>query len=396
MITDRIRNVTPSMTLAVIGKVGALKAAGVKVIDFGAGEPDFPTPQYIKQAAVKAIEENFTKYTPANGIPQLRAKIAEKLKKENNLTYSADEVIVGAGGKQEIYNAVQVLIQEGDQVIIPAPYWVSYPDIVALAGGKPVIVQTREQDDFKLTPQTLSKALTDRTKMLILNSPHNPTGTVYSKKDLQELTELLSSREMYILSDEVYEYLIYSGEPHVSIANISPQMKGRTILVNSFSKTYSMTGWRIGYAAGPREIIDAMSLLQGQATSNPNSIAQKAALSALSGGEKELQEMVSSFRERRDYTIEQLNKIPGIRCKLPNGAFYAFFSIANFIGKKVAGEEVTGCLKFAEILLEKAHIAVVPGISFGAPNYIRLSYATSMEQIKEGISRLRELLQSAK
>jgi aspartate aminotransferase len=396
MITDRAKSITPSMTLAVIGKVGALKAAGVKVIDFGAGEPDFPTPQYIKQAAIKAMEENFTRYTPANGIPQLRAKIAEKLKKENNLTYSPDEVIVGAGGKQEIYNAVQVLVQEGDEVIIPAPYWVSYPDIVVLAGGKPVIVQTREEDDFKLTPQALSGALTNRTKMLILNSPHNPTGTVYSRRDLQELSEVLSSREICVLSDEVYEYLIYTGEPHTSIANISPQMKGRTILVNSFSKTYSMTGWRIGYAAGPREIIDAMSLLQGQSTSNPNSIAQKSALAALSGGEKELQEMVSSFRQRRDYTIEQLNRIPGIRCKLPEGAFYAFFSIANFIGKKIGGTEITGCLKFAEILLDKAQIAVVPGISFGAPNYIRLSYATSMEQIKEGISRLRELLQSAK
>jgi len=384
------------MTLAVIGKVGALKAAGVKVIDLGAGEPDFPTPQYIKEAAIKAIEENFTKYTPANGIPQLRAKIAEKLKKENNLTYSPNEVIVGAGGKQEIYNAVQVLIQEGDEVIIPAPYWVSYPDIVILAGGKPVIVQTREEDDFKLAPEALSGALTNRTKMLILNSPHNPTGTVYSKKDLQELAEVLSTREIHILSDEVYEYLIYTGEPHTSIANISPRMKDRTILVNSFSKTYSMTGWRIGYAAGPREIIDAMNLLQGQATSNPNSIAQKAALAALSGGEKELQEMVSSFRKRRDYTIEQLNRIPGIHCNLPEGAFYAFFSISNFVGRKFGDVEITGCLKFAEILLDKAQVAVVPGISFGAPNYIRLSYATSMDEIKEGLSRLRELLITAR
>ncbi|MFH1421444.1 MAG: pyridoxal phosphate-dependent aminotransferase [Planctomycetota bacterium] len=392
MIANRVKGVKPSMTIAVISKVRALKASGVKVIDFGAGEPDFPTPGYIKAAAVKAIEENFTRYTPANGIPELRTKIAEKLEKQNNLKYTKDEIIVGAGGKQEIFNAMQVLVQEGDEVIIPAPYWVSYPDVVVLAGGKPVIAETREQDDFGLSPETLSKLITNKTKMIILNSPRNPTGTVYSKEDLEKLAEVLSTKEIYMLSDDVYEYFIYSGEPHLSIANINSRMKDYTIVINSFSKTYSMTGWRIGYAAGPRKIIDAMNIFQGQATSNPNSIAQKACLAALSGGEEELKNMVSAFRKRRDYTIEELNKIPGIKCSVPKGAFYAFFSIADFVGKKVEGREIKDCLSFAELLLEKEQIAVVPGVSFGAPNYIRLSYATNMEDIKEGISRLQKLL----
>jgi aspartate aminotransferase len=395
MLTERVKAVKPSMTLAVIAKVRQLKASGVKVFDFGAGEPDFNTADYIKEAAVAALKDNFTRYTAASGIIELREAIARRISSDNQLEYSPDQILITNGAKQSIYNGLQALAQEGDEVIIPAPYWVSFPEMVVLAGAKPVIVEGSEENEFRLTAGQLEKALTPNTKAFIMNSPQNPTGTVYSRDELEALARVFIERNIFVISDEVYDKLRYNPEPHASIAQVSPEMKERTLLVNSLSKTYAMTGWRIGFCAGPKELISAMAKVQSQSTSGVSSITQKAALAALSSGDEIIAERTEEFRKRRDFTVKRINSIDGLSCFMPGGAFFLFFSIGDFVGKTFGETKVTGSIEFATVLLEQKHVAVVPGIGFGAENYIRLSYATSMEDIKEGLDLLEEFLASA-
>ncbi len=396
MLTERVKAVKPSMTLAVIAKVRELKASGVKVIDFGAGEPNFDTPDYVKEAAVQALEENFTRYTAAGGIPELRQAIAARIKKELGLAYSPDEVVITNGGKQAIYNALQALVQKGDEVVIPSPYWVSYPEMVRLADATPVIVQGLEENQFRVSASQVERLITPNTKAFILNSPQNPTGTVYSREELQELASMFVERGIYVISDEVYDKLNYTGEPHVSIAQISEGMKAQTVLVNSFSKTYAMTGWRVGYGSAAQEIISSLAKIQSQSTSGINSITQKAALAALGSGDDIVEERRKDFKKRRDFTVERINSIKGLSCFKPGGAFYVFFSIESFTGKAFGDAKVNGSIDFAQALLEQKHVAVVPGVGFGAENYIRLSYATDMDNIKAGLDLLEEFLDSAR
>ncbi len=395
MLTERVRAVKPSMTLAVIAKVRELKARGVKIFDFGAGEPDFNTADYIKAGAVAALEENFTRYTAAGGILELREAIAARIHKDNQLDYSPDQVIVTNGGKQSIYNALQTLAQNGDEVIIPSPYWVSYPEMVVLADAKPVIVQGSEENEFRVTAAQVEEALTPNTKVFIMNSPQNPTGTVYSREEIEALAQVFVKHGIHIISDEVYDKLRYNPEPHVSIAQISEEMKALTVLVNSLSKTYAMTGWRIGFGAGPKDIIKAMTKIQSQSTSGVNSITQKAALVALSSGDEIIAERTEEFRKRRDFTVKRINSIDGLSCFMPGGAFFLFLSVAGFMDKTFGDAKVTGSIEFATTLLEQKHVAVVPGIGFGAENYIRLSYATGMDDLEEGLNRLEQFLASA-
>ena len=396
MLTERVKAVKPSMTLAVIAKVRALKAGGVEVIDFGAGEPDFNTPDYVKHAALSALEDNFTRYTAAAGIPELRQAIADRIKKDNQLEYAPEQILVTNGGKQAIYNALQCLAQDGDEVVVPSPYWVSYPEMVVLSGAKPVIVQGREENEFRVTPDEVEGVLTDRTKVFILCSPQNPTGTVYSKGELEAFAGMFVERGIYVISDEVYDKLRYNSEPHASIAQISPQMKEQTVLVNSLSKTYAMTGWRIGFGAAQKDITAAMARVQSQSTSGVNSITQKAAVAALQSGDDIVTERAQEFRKRRDFAVDRINSIEGLSSFKPGGAFFLFISISAFVGKTFGDTKVEGSMDFATALLEQKHVAVVPGIGFGAENYIRLSYATGMEDIKEGLDRLEEFLQSGK
>jgi aspartate aminotransferase len=396
MLTERVKAVKPSMTLAVIAKVRELKARGIEVIDFGAGEPDFDTPDNIKDAAVAALEENFTRYTAASGIPELRKAIAGRIRRDNQLDYSPEQIVVTNGGKQAIYNALQSLAQEGDEVVVPSPYWVSYPEMVVLSGARPVIVQGREENEFRVTPSEVEAALTDRTRVFILCSPQNPTGTVYSRGELEAFAAIFVERGIHVISDEVYDKLRYTAEPHASIAQASPEMKKLTVLVNSLSKTYAMTGWRIGFSAAEKEITSAMAILQSQSTSGVNSITQKAAVAALTSGDGLIEERAQEFRKRRDYAVDRINSIEGLSCILPGGAFFLFFSVACAIGKTFGGTKVEDSISFTTALLEQKHVAVVPGVGFGAENYIRLSYATGMQDIEEGLNRLEEFLQSGR
>ncbi len=369
-----------------------MQAEGIDVIGFGAGEPDFDTPDHIKAEAVKAISEGFTKYTPTSGIPELKQAICKKLKEDNGLDYEPSQVVVSCGAKHSIYNIIQVLCEEGDEVIVPAPYWVSYTEQVRVAGATPVIIETNEESGFKITPKSLSDHITDRTTLLILNSPSNPTGAVYSKEELQAIAEVIVEKRIWVISDEIYEKIIYDDVQHVSIASIAPEIKVQTLVVNGVSKAYSMTGWRIGYAAANKEIISAISNLQDHSTSNPTSIAQRAALAALTGTQKPVQQMVQDFKKRRDYMIERLNRIPGISCLMPQGAFYAFPNISGVLGKAYEGKVINNSMDLTELLLVEANVAVVPGGPFGADNYLRLSYATSMDHIVTGLDRMEEMI----
>lgn len=386
LISRRIEAIEPSQTMAIDAKAKEMKRAGVDLVDFGAGEPDFDTPGHIKQAAIRAIEQGFTKYTPATGMAELKEAICEKLRKENGLEYSPADVVVSCGAKHSILNVVLALVDEGEEVIIPAPYWVSYPQQVKMAGGKPVIINTDMAHHFKLTPDQLRSALTPRTKLLILNSPSNPTGTVYTREELNGLAEVVLKAGIYVISDEVYEKIIYDGLSHFSIACLGDELKRRTIVVNGVSKSYSMTGWRIGYAAGPPEVMAAISKIQSHHTSNPTSISQVASLEALRGPQECVEEMVREFDRRRRYIVQQLNQIPGVICPQPQGAFYVFPDVSSYYGSK----EIMGSISFSEYLLEEVKVAVVPGIAFGADAHIRISYATSMEQIQEGVARMKE------
>jgi len=393
-LSKRAQLISPSPTLAITARAKAMKTKGVDVIGFGAGEPDFDTPVYIKEAAKRALDEGFTKYTPASGMQELKEAICQKLKKENNLDYNISEIIVSCGAKYCLYNAFQVVCQEGDEVILPVPYWVSYIEQIKLAGARPVLIKTLEEDGFKISPSQLEQAITSRTKLFLLNSPNNPTGAVYSKEELKILSEILVRAGIYVISDEIYEKIIYDEREHISIASLGPKIKRLTILVNGVSKTYSMTGWRIGYTAGEKKIIGAMSSLQSHSTSNPTSIAQKAAIAAICGPKETIKEMVLEFRKRRDYIVNRLQEIPGISCLKPQGAFYVFVNVSDVMGKIYNEEMIEDSTHLAELLLSEANVAVVPGSAFGADNYLRLSYATSMDKIREGLTRIEKFIKN--
>jgi aspartate aminotransferase len=378
----------PSPTLAVTMKAKALQKEGRDIIGFGAGEPDFDTPDNIKAAAIRAIQEGFTKYTPVGGIDELKDAVIEKLRKDNSLVYKRSQIVVSTGAKHTLFNMAQVLFGQGDEVIIPAPYWVSYPDIVLLADATPVIVDAGEPEGFKLTPSKLKKAITAKTKALILNSPSNPTGAAYTADELKALAEVLKGTEIIVISDDIYEKVVYDDFRFSNMANVSEEMKEKTIVVNGLSKSHAMTGWRMGYAAGPDNVISAMTEIQSQSTSNPTSIVQKAAIEALLGDQSFIPKMVAEFKKRRDAIVGALNGIPGITCAMPPGAFYVFPKVSTLYGKNYKGKKISTSNDFSEFLLEAANVAVVPGGAFGNDDYIRLSYATSMELILEGMKRI--------
>ncbi len=387
-LSPRATLIKPSPTLAVTAKAAALKAAGRDIIGFGAGEPDFDTPEHIKQAAVEAIRAGFTKYTPVGGIDDLKDAIIAKLSRDNGLAYSRPEIMVSCGAKHSLYNLAQVLFGEGDEVIVPAPYWVSYPDLVVLAGGTPVILATEEKDGFKVRPEALRKAVTERTKALILNSPSNPTGSAYTEAELKALAEVVLDTGILVITDDIYEKILYDGRKFANIVSVDGRLKDQAIVVNGVSKAYAMTGWRIGYAAGPREAIKAATDLQSQNTSNPTSIAQKASVAALNGDESVVSAMVVEFQKRRDVITAGLNAVPGISCRLPEGAFYVFPNVEGLFGRTWRDKTLGGSTDVTEFLLEEANVAVVPGGAFGDDRFIRLSYATSMKNIEEGLRRI--------
>ncbi len=378
----------PSPTLAVTMKAKALQKEGRDIIGFGAGEPDFDTPDNIKAAAIRAIQEGFTKYTPVGGIDELKDAVIEKLRRDNGLEYKRSQIVVSTGAKHTLFNMAQVLFGRGDEVIVPAPYWVSYPDIVQLADATPVIVDSTEAEGFKLTPAKLKKAVTARTKALILNSPSNPTGAAYAPDELKALAEVLRGTEIIVISDDIYEKIVYDGFVFANMANVSGEMKEKTIVVNGLSKSHAMTGWRMGYAAGPDNVIAAMTEIQSQSTSNPTSIVQKASIEALLGDQSFIPKMVAEFKRRRDTIVAALNAVPGITCATPPGAFYVFPRVAALYGKTYRGKAITNSNEFSEFLLEEANVAVIAGGVFGNDEYIRLSYATSMELIVEGTKRI--------
>ena len=391
IISDSLKRIKPSPTIAVTQKARELRAAGKDVIGLGAGEPDFDTPDNVKNAAIKAIKSGDTKYTAVDGTPALKKAIIAKFKRENKLSYSADQITVGTGGKQVLYNAFMATLNKGDEVIIPAPFWVSYPDMVLLAGGKPKIVKCTEQEGFKLTPSKLRKAITKKTKWLILNSPSNPTGVGYTKKEIEELAKvLIKNKKVHILSDDIYEHIKYDNFNFYTIAQNS-KLKDRTLTMNGVSKSYAMTGWRIGYAAGPKDIIKAIGKIQSQSTSNPSSISQAAAVEALNGKQGFIQKRSKAFKERRDFVVKSLNNIKGINCLTPNGAFYVFPSCKGLLNKKTKLKTDTD---FVQKLLEKSNVAVVQGSAFGLDGYFRISYATSMQNLKKAMERIKTFCES--
>lgn len=390
VLSNRAKSLKPSPTLAINAKAKSMQAQGIHVVSFGAGEPDFDTPENIKQAAKKALDDGFTKYTPVGGIDELKDAIIKKFQRDSGLSYKRSEVLVSCGGKHSFYNLAQAIFDRGDEVIIPAPYWVSYPPMVSLAGGSPVIVKTTEKNEFKLTPGALKKAITQRTKALIINSPSNPTGSAYTKKELEKIAEIALLKNIFVISDEIYEKIVYDGFQFTSIASLSEEMKKRTIIVHGVAKTYSMTGWRIGYTAGPEEIIAAMNNIQSQSTSNPTSISQKASVEALIGPQSEVEKMVSAFAQRRNYIVDRLNKMSGVSCYKPVGAFYVFPNFSSHYGKAYQGKKIENSTHLADYFLDVARVAVVPGVEFGADPFERLSFATSLENIKEGLDRIEE------
>ena len=397
IISNNLNKIKPSPTIAVTQKARELKAAGKDVIGLGAGEPDFDTPDNIKEAAIKAIRDGDTKYTAVDGTPVLKKAIVDKFKRENNLDYDLDQITVGAGGKHVIYNAMMATLNEGDEVIVPAPYWVSYPDMVLLAGGTPIILECDEKQGFKLSPSELDKAITPKTKWIILNSPSNPTGACYSENDILELSKILIKHShVYILSDDIYEHVVYEGFKFFTIAQIK-ELKDRVLTMNGVSKAYSMTGWRIGYAAGPKDIIKAIAKIQSQSTTNPSSISQAAAVEALNGKQDFIKERAKSFQERRDFVVSSLNQIEGIECLNPDGAFYVFPSCKALIGKKDPnGNVINNDTDFVKSLLEHSGIAVVQGSAFGLEGFFRISYATSMDNLKKALDRIKNFCKDLK
>jgi aspartate aminotransferase len=391
-LSARINSIKPSPTLAITMKANALRAEGRDVIGFGAGEPDFDTPDNVKKAAIQAIEEGFTKYTPVGGIDELKDAIIGKLNRDNKLNYTRAQIVVSCGAKHTLYNLAQVLFEEGDEVIIPSPYWVSYPDIVILTGAKPVILKTNASDGFKIGPGQLEEVINPRTRAVIINSPSNPTGAVYTQAELVELAEVFVKNDVLAISDDIYEKILYDGISFANMATVNADMKERTVVVNGVSKSHAMTGWRIGYAAGPVEIIAAATKLQSQNTSNPTSIAQKAAVEALNGDQAIVEAMVKEFEKRRNIMVDRLNAIPGITCMTPQGAFYVFPEIAGLLGRKYGGKVLATSSDVAAWLLDEANVAVIPGGEFGQDDHIRLSYATSMSNIEKGLKRIRDAI----
>jgi aspartate aminotransferase len=389
-LANRVQRVKPSPTLAVTARVAELRAAGEDIIGLGAGEPDFGTPEHIKAAAIAAINDGFTRYTAVDGMPSLKTAIIAKFKRDNGLDYTPEQILVSCGGKQSFYNLCQALLNAGDEVIIPAPYWVSYPDMVLLADGEPVIIPTGVDTRFKITPEQLDGAITARTRLVVLNSPSNPTGVAYTRAELAALGEVLRKRpQALIATDDMYEHILWSEEPFCNILNACPELYERTIVLNGVSKAYAMTGWRIGYAGGPAELIKAMKKIQSQSTSNPASISQVAALAALDGDQSCIQPMLTAFHERHDYVVAELNKMPGVNCLPADGTFYCFPHVQPVIDRL---DGVSNDVELAEHLLETAGVALVPGSAFGAPGYVRFSFATGMDVLVEALSRLKQAL----
>jgi aspartate aminotransferase len=387
-LSERTKSVKPSVTLALAAKALALRAQGLDVVNFTAGEPDFDTPDRIKKAAVQALNKGMTKYTDVRGIEPLREAIVEKYQRDYGLRYDKNETVVSCGGKHALYNIFQAIIDEGDEVVIPAPYWVSYPDMVHLSGGLPRIVQTKGENGYRITPQDLQAVLSPRTRAFILNSPNNPTGAAYGRDELLALSRILERHGCLIISDDVYEKIVYDDFHFHNIVSLSPKLRERTIIINSLSKTYAMTGWRIGYAIGPTAVISAAATIQSQSTSNPTSIAQAAAVEALGGIQDEVEIMVREFQRRRDTIVKRLNAMEGVQCTNPEGAFYVFPSIRSLLGKKGQGKEIKSACDLSEFILEEAQVVVVPGEDFGAAENIRLTYATSLEEIQKGCDRI--------
>jgi len=387
-LSYRVQNVKPSATLAVTAKATELKSQGIKIVPMGSGEPDFDTPLNIQQAGIQAINDGLTRYTPVDGTTDLKYAIIEKFKRDNNLNYSLTEVMVSSGGKQVFYNLCQSVINPGDEVIIPSPFWVSYPDMVLLADGVPMIVETGIEENFKISPEQLENAITDRTKLFVINSPSNPTGAVYSKEELVALAKVLERHpHVMVITDDIYEHIRWNNDPYYNILMVNSSLKDRTIVLNGVSKAYAMTGWRIGYAAGPEAIIKSMKKVQGQSTSNPCSIAQAAAVEALNGDQSFIQMMVDEFKMRHDYLVENLNKIDGVDCPTSDGAFYSFPRVEKLIQRLGLKNDI----EFSTLCLEKLNIALVPGSAFGADGYVRFSFATSMENIQTAVQKLSEL-----
>ena len=389
-ISDSLNRIKPSATMVITAKATQLKREGKKVIGLSSGEPDFDTPQHVKQAAIDAINNGYTKYTNIEGIPELRQSIVEKFKKDNDLNYDVSNVIVGTGGKQILFNALMSSLNKDDEVIIPAPYWVSYPDMTLLADGKPIFVDCSSETNFKLTGEALDKVITKNSKWLILNSPSNPTGSCYSLSELEEIANVVRKHEnLYVMTDDIYEYIVYDNFKFYTLAQVAPDLKDRILTVNGVSKSYCMTGWRIGYAAGPSLLIKAMIKIQGQSTSNPSSISQYAALAGISGSKEFLDPCLKAFDERRHFVVDKLNSINGISCILPEGAFYAYPNVSGLIGKKTQnGKILNNDAEIVEWLLESAEVAAVPGVAFGLEPYFRVSYATSLEVLKEAMNRI--------
>ncbi|MBU5482806.1 pyridoxal phosphate-dependent aminotransferase [Clostridium sp. MSJ-11] len=392
ILSRKGENISSSITLEITAKAKAMKANGIDIIGFGAGEPDFNTPENIQNAAIEAMKNGLTKYTPASGIDELKEAIIEKFNKENNLEYNKSQIIISTGGKQALANLFLAILNPGDEVLVPTPYWVSYPELIKLADARPVFVEGEKANSYKYTIDNLNKVITNKTKAIIINSPNNPTGNVYTKDELIELANFSKEHNLIIISDEMYEKLVYDGDKHISIASLNQDAFERTIVVNGMSKSYAMTGWRIGYAAGNEKIIKIMSNIQSHMTSNPNSIAQYASLEALKGDQTPLYNMIEEFKKRRDYVITRIAQINELDLIPPKGAFYAFIDISKLIGKYIEGEKINGSLDFCDKLLTIGKVAAIPGIAFGLDNYIRISYATSMENIIVGLDRLEEFI----
>lgn len=395
-LSSRVTGISPSITLAITAKAKELKNSGVDVISFGVGEPDFNTPSNIIEAGYKAMIEGKTKYTETSGISELREEICRKFKDDNNLNYSKDQIIVSNGAKQCLANAFMAILDKDDEVIIPMPYWVSYPELVKIAGGVPVVVDSKEEHNYKYTIKSLEDKLSNKTKAIILNSPNNPTGTIYSKEELLKIAEFAKEHNLIIISDEVYEKLIYDDEKHISIASLTDYAYENTIVINGLSKSAAMTGWRIGYAASNKEVIKAMTSLQSHMTSNINSITQYASIEALKNSKGSSDKMLKEFNKRREYMINRLDNIKDINYILPNGAFYIMIDVSKFYGKSINNNLIKDSLSFSKFLLEEDKVAVVPGVGFGIDNYVRLSYATSMENIEKGLNRIEEFLKKLK
>jgi aspartate aminotransferase len=393
-ISDKISKIAPSITLSIDAKLKQMIADGIKVYGFGVGEPDFETPKYIKDAAIEAINMGLTKYTPAQGTLDLRKAICAKMKRDHGLEYNPNQVIASSGAKHSLSNCFAAILNPGDEVIVPVPYWVSYTEIIKLNDGVPMLVPTKMENNFKMTKEELVSAITSKTKAILLNTPNNPTGAIYTEKELLDIAEVAVKNNIYVVSDEIYEKLTYDGRKHISIAQLGDDIKELSIVINGMSKAYAMTGWRLGYACANEKLIMAMSSVQSHAVSHPSSITQYASVAALNGPQDDVYIMVEQFAKRRTYLFERLSKIEGLQCMMPDGAFYIYVDITNYMNKELCGQTIKSSLDFAQIVLEQGHVAVIPGAAFGTDNFIRFSYATSMEIIEKGIDTFEDFIKN--